>query len=156
MRTETPCRHDGHGTVQHSACNRWYNAHGVAPKFCFGHGLSYTTFEYGAIRTAAANGGNTTVSVDVTNTGDVAGAEVVQLYLTFPSSAGEPPRQLRGFEKLHFVPAEKKMVVFTLTSLDRSVWDVATHRWKGVAGSFGVLVGASVCDIRAQVTLTIQ
>jgi hypothetical protein len=74
---------------------RWHDAHNSPPAFPFGHGLSYTTFGYSNL-TATASG----VSFTLTNTGSVAGAEVAQLYLGFPASAGEPPQQLKGFQKV--------------------------------------------------------
>merc|ERR1712160_16759 len=73
---------------------RWYNSHNVAPKFPFGHGLSYASFKFSAL-TISLNA----VSIDVVNSGAVPGAEVMQLYLTFPDAAQEPPRQLKGFVK---------------------------------------------------------
>eukprot|EP01106_Pelomyxa_sp_JSP_P002149 TRINITY_DN1325_c0_g1_i5.p1 TRINITY_DN1325_c0_g1~~TRINITY_DN1325_c0_g1_i5.p1 ORF type:complete len:125 (-),score=36.04 TRINITY_DN1325_c0_g1_i5:115-489(-) len=116
---------------------------GEVPLFPFGHGLSYTTFSYGAV-TATKDA----VSLYVTNTGTRSGAEVPQLYLGYPPSSGEPPKVLRGFDKVTLAPAESKKVVFPLTSFDVSVWDTAHHQYVVVPGNFTVYVGASSSDIR--------
>ena len=136
---------------------RWYNTHGVAPAFPFGHGLSYTTFAYSNLRIVSAKNGRTprSVSVVVQNTGLRSGAEVVQLYVRFPASAGEPDSpQLRGFEKLTLAPGDKRTVTFSEGSIgdDRwlSIWDVKTHAWALPRGEFDVLVGASSVDIRVR------
>ena len=87
-------------------------------------------------------------TVDTATTGKVAGAEVAQLYLGFPASAGEPPKQLKGVKKLTLAPGEKQTVAFALQDRDLSVWDITAHDWKKVSGSFAVFVGASSRDIR--------
>ena len=97
---------------------RWYDAHNVAPAFAFGHGLSYTTFAYKCLRAST-----TAVTVDVQNTGSVDGAEIAQLYLGFPASAGEPPKQLKGFEKVQLKAGETRTVTFPLNDRAVSVWE---------------------------------
>lgn len=97
---------------------RWYNAHNVKPAFAFGHGLSYTQFEYSDLQINQRS-----VSVKIHNTGDVDGAEVPQLYLGFPTSAHEPPKQLKGFQKVHLKAGKKAKVTFPLTDRDFSIWD---------------------------------
>ena len=129
---------------------RWYAAHPeVEPAFAFGHGLSYTSFNYSnlAIYHGRANP-NPTVAFDVTNNGSVAGAEVAQLYLEFPASAGEPPIQLKGFEKVTLAAGATATVTFALEDRAFSIWDVELHAWHKVLGSFGVSVGASSRDVR--------
>ena len=108
-----------------------------------GHGLSYSTFKYSGIQASS-----TSVTATVENSGSVAGAEVAQLYLGFPASAGEPPKVLRGFEKVMLAPGAKAQVEFPLTSWSTSIWDVGTHAWSPVKGSFDVWVGSSSRDIR--------
>lgn len=122
---------------------RWYATHGVSPAFPFGHGLSYTSFEYSDL---AVNG--RTVTCKVKNVGHVVGAEVAQLYLGFPSTAGEPPKQLKGFQKLGLEPGQTATVTFTLDEQSFSVWDTKTHQWSLVPGDFRVMVGSSSGDIR--------
>uniref|UniRef100_A0A7S2IVB9 Probable beta-glucosidase G n=1 Tax=Haptolina brevifila TaxID=156173 RepID=A0A7S2IVB9_9EUKA len=130
---------------------RWYHATGTTPGFCFGHGLSYSTYTYGALQASP-----TGVAFTLTNSGTVAGAEVAQLYITFPSSAGEPPRQLKGFRKVLLQPGESATVTLPLGPRDFSIWDVAAHVWAGVGGVFEAEVGASSCDIRARANLTLK
>ena len=124
---------------------RWYHAHNVTPAFPFGHGLSYTSFEYGSVEATPTH-----VSVEVTNVGEVAGAEVAQLYLTFPPSAGEPPRQLKGFAKTPLLAAQggRASVNFPLSERSFSIWDVATHSWAKVEGEYELHIGSSSSDIR--------
>jgi len=129
---------------------RWYNAKNVNARWPFGHGLSYTTFSYSNIQ---VNG--RTVTVDVTNSGGVSGAEVVQLYVGFPASSGEPPQQLKGFSKLGLNVGEKKTATFTLSDRDLSIWDATAHKWALQSGTFQIRVGSSSGDIRAFSTLTI-
>jgi beta-glucosidase len=135
-----------------------YDTHNVKPAFPFGHGLSYTSFGYSGLVVGdyAASANATTVTVDVANTGPIAGAEVAQLYLAFPVAAGEPPRQLKGLKKLPLNPGEKKTVTFALRDRDVSVWSTATHSWEKVKGDFGVFVGASSRDIRQTGKLTVS
>ena len=128
---------------------RGYDAHKVVPKFAFGHGLSYSTFAYSDLTVTGLN-----VSFAVKNTGTVTGAEIPQLYLGFPASAGEPPQVLPGFEKVTLAPGEMNTVTFALDSGMMAVWDVAQHAWTPVQGTFGVFVGTSSRDIRLTGTLT--
>jgi len=97
---------------------RWYNAHDVTPAFAFGHGLSYTQFEYSDLKVDQRS-----VSVSVKNVGDVDGAEVPQLYLGFPASAQEPPKQLKGFQKIQLKAGASATVTFPLTDRDFSIWE---------------------------------
>lgn len=127
---------------------RWYDAHQVTPKFAFGHGLSYASFAYSDLTVTGL-----TISFTVKNTGTVAGAEIPQLYIGFPSSAGEPPKVLRGFEKVMLQAGGEETVTFALDSGMLSVWDVTEHGWAPVSGTFQVYVGASSRDIKLTGTL---
>ena len=129
---------------------RWYDAHKVRPKYAFGHGLSYTTFQYSNLKID----GSKSVEVTVANTGKLDGAEIVQLYLGFPETAGEPPQVLRGFTKLHLQAGISSTVAFQLGPGDFSTWDARQHQWSEVGGEFFVSVGASSRDIRLTGTLT--
>eukprot|EP00698_Gefionella_okellyi_P025269 TRINITY_DN91_c0_g1_i1.p1 TRINITY_DN91_c0_g1~~TRINITY_DN91_c0_g1_i1.p1 ORF type:complete len:750 (+),score=208.76 TRINITY_DN91_c0_g1_i1:38-2287(+) len=122
---------------------RWYDAKNIQPLFPFGHGLSYTTFAYSNLLADHRK-----ISFNLKNTGSVAGAEVAQLYIGFPTSAGEPPKLLRGFEKVNLRPGEEENVWYYLAYDDLAIWDVATHRWLEVHGTFAVYVGSSSRDIR--------
>ncbi|WWD17832.1 hypothetical protein CI109_102275 [Kwoniella shandongensis] len=87
-----------------------------------------------------------TVSVDVTNVGDVNGCEIPQLYLAYPPAAGEPPKVLRDFARLNLDPGETKTAYFNLSRYDVSIWDVVTQAWVVPDGEFGLIVGRSSMD----------
>lgn len=91
----------------------------------------------------------------LTNSGDLAGAEIAQLYLTYPTSAGEPPGQLRGFRKVTLDPRQEVAVTIPLSPRSFEVWDEEVGGWVGVKGAFELSVGASSCDLRASATLTV-
>merc|ERR1712039_1144771 len=122
---------------------RWYGVHGVKPAFAFGHGLSYTKFAYSNLKISGR-----TVSCTVQNVGSVKGAEVAQLYLDFPQTAGEPPKQLKGFKKVSLAPKESTIVDFELDDRSFSIWDVSKHAWAVEPGKFWAMIGSSVEDIR--------
>lgn len=93
------------------------------------------------------------VSIDITNTGKLAGADTPQLYLGFPPSAGEPAKQLKGFNKTTVLaPGDKTTVTFPLRHRDLSIWSVTAHEWEVQKGSFVAMVGRSSCDLRANTT----
>jgi beta-glucosidase len=126
---------------------RWFDAQGIEPLFCFGHGLSYTSFVYSGLTLTARAGNTATVSFTLQNTGSRSGAEVAQVYVGFPPAAGEPPKQLKGFQKV-FVSAGQSVPV--TISLDRrafSYWN-ATGGWTVAPGTYHISVGSSSCDLR--------
>lgn len=129
------------------------------PLYPFGHGLSYTTFDYGDLRTSAATlpeNGEVTVSVDVTNTGDRAGDEVVQLYVQHPESAVERPiKELKGFARITLEPGETQTVDFSLRASDLAYWDAEHDRWVVEAKPVRLQVGASSADVRAEHTVNV-
>ena len=134
---------------------RWFEAQNVTPLFPFGHGLSYTTFEYGAPTVSAKKtaDGAVSVSVPVANTGTVAGAEVVQFYVSDPeASVDRPVKELKGFCKVWLEPGETKSVSVDLTRASLSYFDAGKHSWTAEPGRFDVLVGASSADIRGSVS----
>eukprot|EP00730_Choanoeca_flexa_P009428 TRINITY_DN12646_c4_g1_i1.p1 TRINITY_DN12646_c4_g1~~TRINITY_DN12646_c4_g1_i1.p1 ORF type:complete len:687 (+),score=167.95 TRINITY_DN12646_c4_g1_i1:2334-4394(+) len=122
---------------------RWYDYHNIEPKFPFGHGLSYTTFNYSSLSISGR-----TLTFNVQNLGRVGGAEVAQLYLGFPLEANEPPRQLKGFQKVYLHPGQTQEITMTLRDRDLSIWDADVHAWKVLTGEFDVYVGSSSNDIR--------
>lgn len=134
---------------------RWHDAYNDTPLFPFGHGLSYTTFAYSdlAIAAPAANG-SVAVSFTLANTGALAGAEVWQLYVGFPPSAGEPPRVLRAFSSVMLLPNAATPIAVQLNTPDLSIWDVTASDWMVVRGEFVVYVGASSRDFRLQGSFT--
>ncbi|KAI9318058.1 glycoside hydrolase superfamily [Dichotomocladium elegans] len=139
---------------------RHFNAKGITPLFEFGYGLSYTQFEYGEVTLNTnhkhKNGILATVTVQVRNVGEVHGAEIPQAYVTFPESAGEPPKQLRGFEKVYLKKGQSAKVSFEFTKTELSIWDTKRHAWVVPEGEFSVHVGASSRDLRGSVTFTLQ
>jgi beta-glucosidase len=124
---------------------RWYDAQGQDPLFPFGYGLSYTTFSFKhlAVSPRLDPGGHVTVGVDVTNTGRRAGSDVVQAYVSFPASAGEPPHQLKGFAKVSLRPGQTRHVTLRLDERAFSIWDPAAQQWTTVDGKYQVSVGDS-------------
>ncbi|MGD0499922.1 MAG: glycoside hydrolase family 3 C-terminal domain-containing protein [Bryobacteraceae bacterium] len=121
---------------------KWFDAENKEPLFPFGFGLSYTTFSYSQLK-AAATGQSVTVSFQVRNTGKVRGAEVAQVYVALPASAGEPPRRLAGWDKVLLAPGESKTVSVTLDPLRLSIFNVDKDAWEVVPGEYKILVGSS-------------
>ncbi len=131
----------------------------IAPLFPFGYGLSYTTFRYGPItlsRAALAPAGTLTASVNVSNTGKRAGAEVVELYVHDPApKIDRPVRELKGFQKVWLGPGETKAVSLTLTPRAFAYCDVPHKQWKADAGRYEIEIGASSRDIRRTAMLNL-
>lgn len=95
------------------------DANGITPRFEFGFGLSYTSFAYsGPLSIASSASGSRAVTFTVTNSGDVSGTEIAQLYLAFPAGAGEPKRVLRGFEEVPLGVGESRSVTIALGQRD--------------------------------------
>ena len=122
---------------------RYYDAHNETPLFPFGYGLSYTSFRFSDLRITRQAGRQVTVSATITNAGRVAGSDVAQLYLSDPAAATEPPRQLKGFQKVTLRPGQSATVRFSLNGHDLSYWNSAANGWVVPAGQFGVYVGDS-------------
>lgn len=134
---------------------RYYDSYDVEPQFCFGHGLSYTDFEYSGLRieTTENSGGKvrTTVSCTVKNTGAVKGSEVVQLYVSDQeASVPRPEKELKEFQKVTLEPGESTAVAFELKERDFSFYCVEESGWKWEHGEFGILLGSSSRDIRLE------
>jgi len=126
---------------------RYYDHKQMKPEFAFGAGLSYTTFQYSNLKLPAAPvaaGAPINVSVDVTNTGAVAGDEVVQLYLADKSARlPMPAKQLKGFERIALAPKQRKTVRFTLTAEDFYFWNETRKAYEVHPGAYGVRVGGA-------------
>ncbi|MBO5575076.1 MAG: glycoside hydrolase family 3 C-terminal domain-containing protein [Ruminococcus sp.] len=131
---------------------RYYDLKEMEPLFPFGHGLSYTQFEYSDMKLSqsAINAGDElTVSVNITNTGSVEGKEVVQLYVSdIKSSVVRPLRELKGFEKVSLKPGETKKVVFKLNKRSFAFYSDKAHDWIVEEGDFAISLGSSSRDIR--------
>lgn len=151
---ETPiaadaARYPGKGEVVHYSEGilvgyRGYDELEIDPRYPFGHGLSYTTFQYDRLRIDG-----TEVSFDVTNSGAVAGVEVAQLYVgKLPTEVMTPPRQLADFARVRLEPGESRCVTVSVTRRALSFWDPQTSAWTTPAGPVPVYVGGSSRDIR--------
>ena len=136
---------------------RWHDTKKIAPQFAFGHGLSYTTFQYGKPQlstTSLTDGGSITLSVDVTNTGNREGKEVVQLYIGDEKcSVLRPLKELKHFEKISLNAGETKDVSFTITPEDLQFYD---NGWKNEPGKFTAYIGSSSRDIRYKVAFNLK
>ncbi len=131
---------------------RWYDTKGVKPMFAFGRGLSYTSFEYGE---AVLKGRK--LSVSVKNTGKVAGAEVVQLYISDSEASVErPSKELKGFRKVFLQPGESRTVSFDITDDALSFFDADAHKWVVEPGEFVAHVGSASDDIRSSVKFNVK
>ena len=126
---------------------RWYDAMKQEPLFPFGHGLSYTQFQYSNLKISGAGTGRI-VSLNIKNTGDRAGAEVVQIYVCAPDEAQEPPKQLKGFEKIKLEPGETVSVTIPLDDEKLKMFDESDQTWKVFQGVYTVMAGSSSRDIR--------
>ncbi len=139
---------------------RYYDMKDIEPLFPFGFGLSYTTFSYENLRLSAADlkiGETLEIKVDVRNTGQRTGKEVVQLYVRdVEARLVRPPKELKGFKKIELAPGEVKTVAFTLNQRDFSFYDPSLKDWVAEPGVFEILVGSSSRDIRASAKLTLQ
>jgi beta-glucosidase len=130
---------------------RWYSSKGIPVCYPFGHGLSYTTFEI-TDASVKRSGDGFKVSAVLSNTGDVAGAEVVQLYISDTEASVERPvKELKGFEKVYLEPGKSARVSFTVGRDALSFFDAASHTWVAEPGEFHAIIGTSSEDIRADV-----
>ncbi|MCB8912508.1 beta-glucosidase [Rhodococcus rhodochrous J38] len=134
---------------------RSYDARRLEVSFPFGHGLSYTTFEYADA--AVESDGDLTVHVTVTNTGERAGAEVVQVYVGVPdSSVARAPRELKGFTKVRLDPGESQRVAVQVRRDDLAYWDTRVDSWVVEGGTYTIEIGASSRDIRQTLTVDVK
>ena len=133
---------------------RYYDTKNVEPLFPFGHGLSYTTFEYSNLK-MRKKGKVLTASFDIRNTGKVAGAEVAQLYIhELVSSEDRPLKELKNFEKTFLQPGETKTVTFPITDENLSFFSAKQNKWVVEPGQFEVQIGSSSRDIRLKKVFT--
>jgi beta-glucosidase len=145
--------------VDYDMAGRTYRFFKGTPLYPFGHGLSYTTFGYKALRTSTATlsaNGTVTLKVDVTNTGKRAGDEVVQLYVRhLASKVSRPNRDLRGFKRITLEPGQTRTVSFPVSASSLAYWDEATHAWVVEHAPVSLEVGASSGDIRLRRTIRV-
>lgn len=139
---------------------RWADKQKVKPLFSFGHGLSYTTFQYGKVTADAKTitaADKITFTVKVKNTGTKDGSETVQLYISdLKSSLPRPIKELKGFEKVSLKAGEEKTVSITVDKAALSFFDPVKHDWVAEPGDFEALIGASSTDIKTKVKFTLK
>ena len=139
---------------------RYFDTAHLSVRYPFGHGLSYTTFAYSNLKLSASSLDTDvplTVSLDLTNTGDCVGAEVVQLYISHQSNAMFLPEQeLKGFEKISLLPGETKPVSFILTRRDLSFYDATAGDWRVEGGEYEIRLSASSRDVRLSAMIRAQ
>ena len=135
---------------------RWYDRESIEPLFPFGHGLSYTSFEYSNLRAIPPKGDSSVAAfeVDITNTGDVACKEVLQGYISVNESQIErPQKELKKFEKISLEPGETKKVKFELSEKDLSFWSTENNAWQVEPAEYLFSIGASATDIKDSVSV---
>ncbi|KAK4518158.1 mRNA stability protein [Mucor velutinosus] len=141
---------------------RWFDKHGIDPLFEFGYGLSYTRFEYTDAQVHVVHGDaqdpnvEVTASVMIKNVGQFDGAEIPQVYLSFPSVAENSPRLLRGFEKVFVPKGGQAPAVFTLKKTELSYFDINTHQWVVPKGEFVLHIGSSSRNIKHSQSFTLN
>ncbi len=140
---------------------RYIDREGITPNFPFGHGLSYTTFEYSNVRINRTKGkadSKWVVSVDVTNSGDVDGKEIVQLYVAAPKGdlAYRAVKELKGYSKVALKAGETRTVQIPMDFSSLAYFDEKMHDWNVLAGEYKALVGASSQDIRGEVSFEVK
>ncbi|KAK0246024.1 beta-glucosidase [Armillaria nabsnona] len=151
---------------------RHFDAQGIKPRFEFGFGLSFTTFEYSDLSISGSTAGDiasgpgssidpslheSVVQVGFTlkNAGSVAGHEIPQLYISLPSSANSPPQGLKGFDSVYLEPGESTTVTMELSRYSFAIWDVKAQKWSIPSGTSKISVGGSSRDIRLTGTLAL-
>jgi len=138
---------------------RGFEKDNIAPLFPFGHGLSYTTFDYDDLEVSpgTTSDGRVAVSFSLTNTGDYAGAEVAQVYVADRhSNVPRPPKELKGFARVALEPGETRHVTVELERRSFAYYDVDRGDWVVTPGTFEILVGRSsdVIELRQKLTFT--
>ena len=139
---------------------RWTDKQRIKPLFAFGHGLSYTTFELGKVKVPAremTRDGKLSFSIPVMNTGQRAGAEVIQLYITDKkASVDRPVKELKAFQKVRLEPGEQRLVTLTIDVRALSFYDEASRQWLAETGDFEALIGNASDHIMQKVAFQLK
>ena len=133
---------------------KWYDAENKEPLFAFGHGLSYTSFAYSALK--VTGGKEPKVTFQVKNTGKRAGVEVAQVYVTLPAATGEPPRRLVAWDKIRLAAGETKTLNLTIDPFHLSVFNADRDAWEIIAGDYKIWVGASSRNLPLSETVKVS
>ena len=134
---------------------RWFDSARKEPLFPFGYGLSYTRFRYSALK-VVRRGAGARVGFTITNSGARTGSEAAQVYLGFPRPAGEPPRQLKGFEKVQLEPGQSRRVTVDLGPRAFAYWSLSRKRWARMRGCYSIHVGGSSRDLPLAAKLPVK
>lgn len=132
---------------------RWFQKRNLTPLFAFGHGLTYTHFDYGTPRVSMVDG-QVVMQVKVTNAGDRAGVAVPQLYVTSPG--GERVRRLAGWQRVELKPGESRQLQITASAVRLADYDTSSHGWKRPAGNFKFELGRSAIDLTGSASLALK
>ena len=137
---------------------RWFDKQDIAPLFAFGHGLSYTTFDYSNLKVDKSSDGGLDVTVSIKNTGPVDSDEVPQVYVSAPSEVPSgvqfPVRTFAAFDRIHLAAGESKDVTLHVAQRQLQYWSTADTKWITASGQRTVSVGASSRDLRLNQTIT--
>ncbi|MCM1263687.1 MAG: glycoside hydrolase family 3 C-terminal domain-containing protein [Butyrivibrio sp.] len=136
---------------------RYFDKEHITPAFCFGHGLSYTKYEYSNLTIKQEkNAGRVKVTFNIKNTGKVAGQETAQLYIApIAPKVERPIKELKAYKKIKLMPGRSGKVTLTLNRKDFAYFDVEDHGFRADAGDYAILVGASCDDIRLKSVYTL-
>lgn len=137
---------------------RWYDKKNIQPQFPFGFGLSYTTFKVSGMKASSANflkDKPVEISFTITNTGNMAGAQTVQLYIHPVNAAiDRPNKELKGFKKVYLQVGQSKVVTIPITLQDIAFWNEKTHQWTITPGNYSIEIGTSSNDIAQKVAIS--
>ena len=137
--------------------HRWYESNSIKPLFCFGHGLSFTSFNYQNLEVTTGSDFVVTCKFEIQNTGDISGLEIAQCYVGFASPLpGEPYKTLQGFVKEEIGANELKKVEIKLGPRNFSFWSVETNTWQIREGSYQILIGSSSENILLQTNINLE
>jgi len=137
--------------------HRWYESNSIKPLFCFGHGLSFTSFNYQNLEVTTGSDFVVTCKFEIQNTGDISGLEISQCYVGFASPLpGEPYKTLQGFVKEEIGANELKKVEIKLGPRNFSFWSVETNTWQIREGSYQILIGSSSENILLQANINLE
>lgn len=136
---------------------RYFDKENISPAFCFGHGLSYTKFEYSNLLIKLEKSGNVKVTFNVKNIGKMAGLEAAQLYVApITPKIDRPIKELKAYKKIKLMPGRSGKITLTLSRQDFAYFDTDIHGFTADAGDYEILIGASSDDIRLKGVYTLS